>query len=142
MQGYNCRLDPLQAAVLLVKLKYLDSWNTRRGELAQQYLAGLEDTGLVLPHVPTWADPVWHLFVIRHPRRDELQAQLSGMGIDTLIHYPIPPHRQDAYADAGLDAGDYPIASRMAEESLSLPISPHHSSAHIDAVVAAIRKST
>ena len=123
--GYNSRLDPLQAAFLGVKLRHLDAWNDRRRALAQAYLSGLADSGLVLPQVPDWAEPVWHLFVVRHPRRDALQRQLTAAGIGTLIHYPIPPHQQRAYAHSSLAPDGYPLATRLAAEVLSLPLGPH-----------------
>lgn len=125
VQGYNSRLDPLQAAVLRVKLAHLDAWNVRRASVAAAYLQGLEGHRLVLPHVPEWAEPVWHLFVVRHPQRDALQQRLTAAGVGTLIHYPIPPHRQAAYAEAGFSADAFPIASGMADEVLSLPMGPH-----------------
>ena len=124
-RGVNSRLDPIQAAVLSVKLKYLDSWNARRCEVARVYLDGLEGADLTLPYVPDWAEPVWHLFVIRTPRRDQLQAALSEAGIGTLIHYPVPPHLQEAYVELRPCISRQPIAERMAEELLSLPIGPH-----------------
>ena len=127
MQGYNSRLDPLQAAVLRVKLAHLDAWNARRAALAQIYLDGLRDANLVLPHVPDWAEPAWHLFVVRHPRRNNLQQALAEAGIGSLIHYPIPPHRQQAYSDATFPADVFPLASRLADEVLSLPMGPHMS---------------
>ena len=127
VQGYNSRLDPLQAAVLRVKLAHLDAWNARRAALAQIYLDGLRDTSLVLPHVPDWAEPAWHLFVVRHPRRNNLQQALAEAGIGSLIHYPIPPHRQQAYSDATFPADVFPLASRLADEVLSLPMGPHMS---------------
>ena len=125
VQGYNSRLDPLQAAVLRIKLTHLDSWNARRAHVAKIYLKGLDGSGLVLPHVPEWAAPAWHLFVVRHPQRDALQQRLSETGVGTLIHYPIPPHKQAAYADAGFAPEAFPIASWMADEVLSLPMGPH-----------------
>lgn len=125
VQGYNSRLDPLQAAVLRIKLTHLDSWNARRAHVAKIYLKGLDGSGLVLPHVPEWAAPAWHLFVVRHPQRDALQQRLSEAGVGTLIHYPIPPHMQAAYAAAGFAPNAFPIASRMANEVLSLPMGPH-----------------
>jgi len=126
VRGVNSRLDPLQAAVLRVKLRHLDSWNARRQALAAGYLSGLaHNTTLTLPQVPDWADPVWHLFVIRHPQRDALAQRLAEAGIGSLIHYPIPPHRQQAYADAGFAAGAFPLAEAMAGEVMSLPIGPH-----------------
>lgn len=125
VRGFNSRLDPVQAAVLRVKLKYLDVWNTRRSAIAQQYFQSLLDIELTLPYVPEWADPVWHLFVIRHIRRDELAKQLFDAGIGTLIHYPIPPHKQAAYADKYFESNSLPIVSRLTDEVLSLPIGPH-----------------
>ena len=139
VQGYNSRLDPIQAAVLRVKLAHLDAWNARRADAAAAYLQGLHGCGLVLPHVPEWAAPAWHLFVVRHPQRDALQQRLSEAGVGTLIHYPIPPHRQAAYADAGFAQEAFPIASRMADEVLSLPMGPHLSINDAMAVVAAAR---
>lgn len=139
VQGYNSRLDPIQAAVLSVKLKYLDTWNARRAALARRYMEGLADIGLVLPLVPQWAEPAWHLFVVRSAQRDDLQAQLTEAGVRSLIHYPIPPHKQQAYTASGFAAGDFPLASRMADEVLSLPIGPHLVAAQAQTVVAAVR---
>ena len=136
--GYNSRLDPLQAAVLRVKLAHLDDWNARRTALAQVYLDGLRDTGLVLPHVPDWAQPAWHLFVVRHRQRDDLQRALTEAGIGSLIHYPIPPHKQQAYAEAGYPADAFPVANRLAEEVLSLPMGPQMGVGEVDTVVAAL----
>lgn len=125
VRGVNSRLDPLQAAVLRVKLARLDEWNARRAELAALYLAGLQGSGLILPEVPAWAEPVWHLFVVRSARRDRLQQRLAEAGIGTLIHYPVPPHLQPAYADFRWPAGAFPLAKRIADEVLSLPMGPH-----------------
>ena len=138
--GYNSRLDPLQAAVLRVKLAHLDDWNARRTALAQVYLDGLRDTGLVLPHVPDWAQPAWHLFVVRHRQRDDLQRALTEAGIGSLIHYPIPPHKQQAYAEAGYPADAFPLANRLAEEVLSLPMGPQMGVGEVDTVVSAVRR--
>lgn len=124
VQGYNSRLDPIQSAVLRVKLKYLDGWNARRSVLADQYLQAFTGADLVLPLVPDWAEPVWHLFVVRHLRRDELLNKLADAGIGSQIHYPIPPHKQEAYSQLGLAADAFPLASRMASEVLSLPMGP------------------
>lgn len=140
VQGYNSRLDPLQAAVLRVKLAHLDAWNARRTALAQVYLDGLRDTGLILPHVPDWAEPAWHLFVIRHPQRDALQQALADAGIGSLIHYPIPPHKQQAYAEAGYPADAFPLASQLAGEVLSLPMGPQLGVEQTEVVVAAVRR--
>ena len=140
VQGWNSRLDPIHAAVLRVKLQHLDEWNARRADIARQYLEGLADSGLVLPHVPEWADPVWHLFVVRHPQRDALQARLAEAGVGSLIHYPIPPHKQVAYAGAGFAPAAFPLASRMAEEVLSMPIGPQQGEAQTRAVIDALLK--
>jgi dTDP-4-amino-4,6-dideoxygalactose transaminase len=125
-RGFNSRLDPLQAAVLRVKLKMLDEWNTRRKHIANKYIESLtrESSLLELPFVPDYADPVWHLFVVQHPNRDHLQMQLNEAGVGTMIHYPIPPHRQQAYADMGMSAGSLPNAESLAKKVLSLPIGP------------------
>ena len=104
--------------MLGVKLDKLDEWNARRAAIAAFYqdaLAGLD--GLTLPHVPNWADPAWHLYVVRASDRDRLAARLAEAGVQTLIHYPIPPHRQQAYADMGLAEGSLPIAEALADRS-------------------------
>lgn len=124
VKGFNSRLDPIQAAVLRVKLRVLDDWNNRRTKIAQSYLEGLVGTTLLMPKVPDWAEPVWHLFVVRHPERDALAQHLDHEGVGSLIHYPTPPHRQEAYAEMRLSADAFPIAQKMAEEILSLPIGP------------------
>lgn len=121
--GYNSRLDEMQAAFLNVKLKRLDSWNKRRSEVALKYFRSLQIFyDITLPYVPEWADPAWHLFVIRHPMRDELQVYLKKNGIDTLIHYPIPPHKQVAYKYQ-YDQ-QFPLTEKIHREVLSLPIDP------------------
>ena len=125
--GLNSRLDEFSAAFLAVKLRHLDAWNARRRALAARYLTQLAGVGdLVLPVVPEWAEPVWH-------------EHLTAHGIATQIHYPIPPHRSGAYRHLGYTAADFPIATRLAEEVLSLPISPHHPAEQIDSVAAAVR---
>jgi dTDP-4-amino-4,6-dideoxygalactose transaminase len=125
VQGYNSRLDPLQAAILRVKLNYLDEWNARRSVIAMQYQIGLADCSLALPFVPNWAEPAWHLYAVLSPRRDALQKALADQGVGTLIHYPIPPHLQGAYANLGLKKGSFPIAERIHDQVLSLPMGPH-----------------
>ncbi len=141
IQGYNSRLDPLQAAVLAAKLTRLDEWNARRARIASRYLDALTGTGIGLPHVPNWADPVWHLFVITVPDRAALQVALKADGVQTLIHYPIPPHRQGAYATAGLPEGALPIAEQLAASVLSLPIGPQLSEADVARVVEAVKRA-
>lgn len=123
--GVNSRLDELQAAVLRVKLGRLDEWNARRRAVVEVYDAALADAPLVLPHVPEWAEPAWHLYVVRTPRRDELQRALAEAGIGTLVHYPTPPHLQGAYASLGMGPGSFPISEEIHREVLSLPIGPH-----------------
>ena len=125
VQGYNSRLDPLQAAILRVKLAHLDDWNTRRRVIAASYQQSLVGCGLTLPFVPDWAEPAWHLFVVLHPQRDALLRHLTQAGIGALIHYPIPPHLQQAYSSAGYSVGQFPFAEKIANQCLSLPIGPH-----------------
>lgn len=123
--GFNSRLDPIQASVLSVKLRHLDEWNGRRKVVAEAYKAILQDSPLTLPEVAVWADPVWHLYVVRSKQRDQLQNQLRRAGIGTMIHYPVPPHMQNAYQGRGWCGGAFPIAESIADEVLSLPIEPH-----------------
>jgi dTDP-4-amino-4,6-dideoxygalactose transaminase len=125
VKGFNSRLDPLQAAALRVKLKSLDEWNNRRTEVAHRYQTQLAGAGVSLPFVPEWAKPAWHLYIVQSPQRDALQQKLGEAGISTLIHYPIPPHLQQAYASAGYVKDQFPIAEQMAKQMLSLPIGPH-----------------
>ena len=140
-QGYNSRLDPVQAAALRVKLKFLDTWNARRIRIAARYTAALCDTGLILPSVPAWAEPVWHLYVVQHPQRDWLQKALFQAGIGTLIHYPIPPHLQQAYATAGFALGRFPIAEHMASRLLSLPMGPQLQDKDVIEVITALQNT-
>jgi dTDP-4-amino-4,6-dideoxygalactose transaminase len=136
VRGYNSRLDPLQAAFLSVKLQHLEEWNARRRIIVRQYLAGLDNVpGLIVPHVPAWAEPVWHLFVVRHPQRDALQQHLHAAEIGTLIHYPVPPHLSQAYQDAGWSEGQFPLAEQLARSVLSLPIGPHLSTSACEIVI-------
>nr|WP_297526138.1 DegT/DnrJ/EryC1/StrS family aminotransferase [uncultured Roseateles sp.] len=125
VQGVNSRLDPIQAAILRAKLPYLDAWTERRRTIAELYAKELQGTGLLLPAVPEWAEPVWHLYVVRSSERDSLQRRLTDAGIGTLIHYPIPPHAQQAYAEAAHAADAFPLASQLATEVLSIPMGPH-----------------
>lgn len=140
ISGYNSRLDEMQAAFLRVKLRYLDEWNIQRHEQAAIYtrdLAGLP--GLVLPFVPDWATPVWHLYVVRTAQRDALQTWLDDGGIDTQVHYPIAPHLQGAYCNSDI-AAEYslPISESLHKEVLSLPIGAHLTPAQQQLVVARI----
>ena len=122
-QGLNSRLDEIQAAVLGVKLKYIDSDNQKRKNIAERYCAGITNPKIILPQLPkNSSEHVWHLFVIRTSKRDELQKYLLENGIQTLIHYPIPPHKQKAYKY--YNHLSFPITEKIHEEVLSLPISP------------------
>lgn len=137
--GVNSRLDELQAAFLRTKLQQLDEWNGRRTELAKEYLTALEGLqGIILPAVPNWAKPVWHLFVVRVQNRERVMESLKKRGIQTLIHYPVPPHRSDAYSD--WNKTSFPIAEKLADEVLSLPIGPHLSKDQVSYAAQAIRE--
>jgi dTDP-4-amino-4,6-dideoxygalactose transaminase len=135
-KGLNSRLDEFQAAFLRVKLARLDQWNDRRKQIAKDYLQALNSVrNLTLPFVRDWADPVWHLFMVRHPRRDLLQKHLTKNGVGTIIHYPVPPHLQKAYAELGYTRGQFPISEKLADEVLSLPMSAHLSPGETSFVV-------
>jgi dTDP-4-amino-4,6-dideoxygalactose transaminase len=137
--GFNSRLDPLQAAFLRVRLHSLRQWNARRAAIAQAYLQALSTVpGCILPYVAPANEPSWHLFVIRHRQRDLLRQWLARAGVETLIHYPVPPHLSAAYSHLGKVTGDLPIAERLAQEVLSLPIGPHLDSGSVDHVIQAI----
>ena len=122
LAGYNSRLDEMQAAFLRVKLAVLDEWNARRRDVADQYSELLAGEDIVLPQVPEYAEPVWHLYVIRSRQRDALKAHLERHGISTIIHYPVPPHRQACYQE--FSGHSLPVAGLLAGEVLSLPMSP------------------
>jgi len=125
VKGYNNRIDELQAGLLSIKLKYIERWTAERKSLAAKYHEYLSDIeGLILPKTAEKASHVYHLFVVRTNRRNELQAFLDSNGVKTVIHYPIPPHLQMAYASSNLKKGSYPIAERLADTSLSLPLYP------------------
>ena len=140
IQGFNSRLDPVQAAFLRVKLKYLDQWNNHRSTIARRYLESLATVpGLHLPHVPEWSEPSWHLFVVLHPQRDLIIEKLSSAGIGTLIHYPVPPHLSGAYKEQGWKRGDFPITEYIANSAVSLPLSPYIDLNSIDKIVEVIK---
>ncbi len=134
MKGLNTRLDDLQAAVLRVKSKYLDEWNSRRRDLAHLYNRLLAGSGLTLPPEPANSFPVYHQYVIRVPWRDELRAFLSERGIHTGIHYPVPIHLQPAYADLGYAPGSLPETEKAAQEVLSLPLYPELDESSVEMV--------
>jgi dTDP-4-amino-4,6-dideoxygalactose transaminase len=139
LRGANSRLDELQAAVLSVKLRHLELWNSERRAIAAKYLdrlAGIDD--LRLPVVPDEAVPVYHLFVVRTTRRDALKDHLSNSGIGTMIHYPVPPHLQPAYSSSGFKPGDFPITEDIANTALSLPLWPGMTDAQVKFICDAI----
>lgn len=142
--GVNSRLDPLQAAVLRVKLRHLPEWNLRREHIARRYDAELQDMGLQFQRLLPGTSSSRHLYVVRSRQRDALQGALTARGIQTLIHYPIAPHRQRAFLDHGWREDDFPIANTIADSVLSLPIGPHltheQTSAVIDALHSALRR--
>lgn len=139
ISGINSRLDELQAAVLRAKLVRLDAWTERRRALAARYHEGLAGAGVERPREEAYARAVYHLYVVRHPRRDVLAAALKERGVGTLIHYPTPLHLQPAFAGMGR-AGQFPVAERAAREILSLPLYPEMTDAQADAVIRAIRE--
>lgn len=138
LEGWNSRLDELQAAVLSAKLPYLDRCNEARREVAARYLEGIVNPLVSLPRVPKWAEPVWHVFAVRCMRRDELREFLEGRGIGTNVHYPTPVHLQGCYRRLGYSEGDLPGAEEVARTELSLPIFPGMTERQIEWVVESV----
>lgn len=137
--GYNSRLDPIQAAILSAKLPRIGEWNARRCAIAERYNQAFGHL-LETPAAPRERHGhAWHLYVIRHPDRNRLQQQLEEAGITTIIHYPRPPHLQQAYAPLGLGTGSFPMAEQHAAKVLSLPIGPHLTSDQTDYVIEAVK---
>jgi dTDP-4-amino-4,6-dideoxygalactose transaminase len=136
--GYNNRLEEVHAAVLRVKIDALAAWNDRRSSLADRYQQSFAGLGLTLPVVRSGVRHAWHLYTIRHPQRDLIKVALESAGIGTLIHYPLPPHQQQAYASLGLAKVSFPIAEQIHRETLSLPLGPHMSDASQDAVISSV----
>jgi dTDP-4-amino-4,6-dideoxygalactose transaminase len=126
VEGYNGRLDAIQAGILQVKLRHLPEWNVRRREAAARYRDLFAEAGMgeLAPFEPDWAKGVYHLYVIRVQDRDGLMRDLAEAGIGTGIHYPVPLHLQKAYAEFGYQVGDFPVAERVAGEIVSLPMFP------------------
>jgi dTDP-4-amino-4,6-dideoxygalactose transaminase len=141
IKGFNSRLDELQSAFLRAKLPSLDSGNEKRKELARIYNDGLSGLNLILPSVPKWADPVWHLYVVRTKQRKNLQQELEAAGVGTLVHYPIPPHLQEAYSSE-VKGSKYPIAETLADEVLSLPMGPHLTKSDVEVVIQFLKHSS
>ena len=132
-KGVNSRLDPMQAAVLRVKLKHLVNWNNRRKLIALRYSSEIRSTELILPSVGSGVQHAWHLYVVRSIHRAAFQQKLADGGIQTLIHYPVPPFRQQAYSEFA--GQSWPIAEQLANEVLSLPIGPHMSDEDVELVI-------
>lgn len=139
--GINSRLDELQASILRIKLRHLDDWNKKRQEIADAYLNELQETGLSLPQVPEWAEAVWHLFVVRTPDRDRLQHALAASGIQTLIHYPTPPHLQAAYKTTDMGEYSLPRTEEIHRQVLSLPMDPYLADDDLHQVITAVRSA-
>ena len=137
-QGHNSRLDEIQAAVLDVKLKHLDEDNKVRKEVAKQYINGIKNPSVILPIVSDWDSNVFHIFPIRSNKRDELQTYLADKGVQTLIHYPIPPHKQECYKE--WNNLSFPITEQIHREELSLPMSPTLTNEQVQFVIDMINK--
>jgi dTDP-4-amino-4,6-dideoxygalactose transaminase len=138
VKGVNSRLDELQAALLRVKLKYLDIWNDKRRNISDQYAKRLNNANIVIPTAISDVIPVWHLYVIRHKKRDSLQKYLRNNGIDTIIHYPIPIHKQLAYKELECSSENMNLTQGIADSILSLPMHPRLKIEEIDTIVNAI----
>lgn len=137
-KGLNSRLDEIQAAVLDVKLKYIDAENSRRREIAKRYIAEIKNINITLPENPlNEAEHVWHLFVIRTKDREKLQNYLTENGVQTLIHYPIPPHKQKAYEE--YNHLYFPITEKIHDEVLSLPVSPVMTDEEVSSIISIIQ---
>jgi dTDP-4-amino-4,6-dideoxygalactose transaminase len=143
IEGYNGRLDAIQAGFLRVKLRHLPEWNDLRRQRARGYDELFAGTGemVVPPHVPAWSRPAWHLYVVRVAGRERLQQDLAAAGIGTGIHYPVPLHLTKAYESLGFRPGDFPVAERAASEVLSLPMFPELSMEHQRRIVAEVLQS-
>jgi dTDP-4-amino-4,6-dideoxygalactose transaminase len=137
-KGINSRLDELQAAILRTKLRELDGWNERRREIAHRYSSEIRNPEVILPVEQQYGRSNYHLYVIRCARRNALQEHLSSNGVETLIHYPVPVHLQEAYSDLNCRPGDYPVAEAWASQVLSLPLFPEMTAEEISLVVGAV----
>jgi dTDP-4-amino-4,6-dideoxygalactose transaminase len=131
-------MEGIQGAVLGVKLKHLEDWTRERRRVAHRYHQLLADTPMQLPREAAWAQSAYHLYVVRHPRRDELKAHLEAARIGCALHYPLPLHLQKCFANLGYKEGDFPVAEKAARECLSLPVYPELTDAQIRRVAGAI----
>ncbi|MCL4788641.1 MAG: DegT/DnrJ/EryC1/StrS family aminotransferase [Verrucomicrobia bacterium] len=136
--GFNYRMEGIQGAVLGVKLKKLNDWTAGRRRVAHRYHDLLKDTPLQLPREAAWAESVYHLYVVRHPRREELKKHLEAHGVGCALHYPLPLHLQKCYASLGYKEGSFPVAEKAARECLSLPIYPEMTDAQVQRVAEVI----
>jgi len=136
--GFNYRMDAMQGAVLGIKMKHIARWTARRRELAERYLTLLRDLPIDLPCIRANCEPVWHLFVVLHPERDRIRAELESRGIQTGLHYPIPVHLQPAYRTLGHEPGDFPVSERIGRECFTLPLFPEMTEDQQDAVAEAL----
>ena len=140
VRGVNSRLDEMQAAALRAKLPRLREWNARRAAVAATYRRELSGVGeLTLPPDAPDGEHVWHIFAVRHPKRDRLREMLMAASVETLVHYPTPPHLQAAYADHGIEAGALPESEAFAREELSLPMGPHLTDESVAHVIESVR---
>lgn len=138
--GFNYRMEGIQGAVLRVKLKHLDAWTKRRQAIAHRYQGLLKDTPLTLPKEYPGYDSAWHLFTVRHARRDELKQYLETNGIGSAIHYPLPLHLQECYKPLGYKLGDFPVSEESAKTCLSLPVFPELTDAQVDRVAQVVKE--
>ena len=138
--GFNYRMEGIQGAVLGVKLKHLDRWTRERQRVAKRYAELLAGTPLQLPREAAGCESAWHLYVVRHARRDELKKHLEANGVGCALHYPLPLHLQKCYASLGYKTGDFPVAEKAARECLSLPIYPELTEEQIQRVVAVVKE--
>lgn len=136
--GFNYRMDAMQGAILGIKMKHIGRWTAQRRALAERYLDLLRDLPIDLPVVRRGCDPVWHLFVVLHPERNRIRAELEARGVQTGLHYPVPVHLQPAYTGLGHEAGDFPITERIARECFTLPLFPEMTEEQQDVVVETI----
>jgi dTDP-4-amino-4,6-dideoxygalactose transaminase len=138
--GFNYRMEGFQGAVLGVKLPHLAKWTERRRAIAKIYGELLSETPLQLPRQAPFAESVWHVYAVRHPRRDELKKFLEANGVGSAVHYPIPLHLQKAYASLGYKPGDFPLAEKAAREVLSLPIYPEMTDKQVQRVTDVVKE--
>jgi dTDP-4-amino-4,6-dideoxygalactose transaminase len=140
--GFNYRMDAFQGAILSIKLKHIEAWTEARRRIANRYLSLLQGLpGLTLPVEAPGRRHVWHLFVVRHPERDRLQAALAADGVSTGLHYPIPLHLQEPYRNLGYGQGRFPVAEQIGAQCLSLPMFPEMTDEQQDTVVASLRRA-